>query len=73
VEDSRQFSNVLPSLNATFLDLIPKEDKVEDLNKFLPIDLHNIMYKIITKVIVNPINDFLPFLIYQEKTGYVEG
>jgi hypothetical protein len=39
VEDSRLHSNVLLALNATFLALVPKEDKVEDPNKFRPITL----------------------------------
>jgi hypothetical protein len=73
VEDSHYFSDVLLSLNATFLFLIPKGDKVEDPSKFRLISLCNVVYKIIMKVIVNHLKTLLPFLISQEQTGYVEG
>jgi hypothetical protein len=46
---------------------------VEDPNKFRPITLYNMVYKIIMKVIENYLKDLLPFLISQEKIGYVEG
>jgi hypothetical protein len=50
MEDSNKFLKFLPALNYTFLTLIPKEDKVEYPNIFVPISLCNVIYKIISKV-----------------------
>jgi hypothetical protein len=73
VEDSRKFVNVLPSLDATFLALIPKEEKVEDPSKFRPITLCSVIYKIIRKVIENHLKSFFPSPISLEQTRYVKG
>ena len=51
VEQSRLSSRILLSLNATFLTLIPKSEGVDTPDKFRPISLCNVIYKIITKVI----------------------
>jgi hypothetical protein len=72
VEDSKIHSNVLPSLNTTFLSLIP-EDKVEDSINFHPIALYNVIFKIITKFTANHLKPLLPSLISTKKTGCVEG
>jgi len=63
VEDSIKFFKFLPTLNFTFLTVIPKEDKVEDPNRFRPISLCNVIYKIISKVIENCLKPLLPLLI----------
>jgi len=65
MEDTRSFTNILPTLNATFLTLIP-EDKFEDPSKFIPISLCNVVYKLITKFIANHLNLILHHLISQE-------
>jgi hypothetical protein len=53
VEESRASGLVLPTLNATFLTLIPKEERVTNPKKFRPIALCNVIYKIIMKVVAN--------------------
>jgi hypothetical protein len=53
VEESRSSGQVLQAFNATFLSLIPKEERVTNPKQFRPIDLCNFIYKIITKVIAN--------------------
>ena len=53
MEDSRKSGNILKSLNATFLTLIPKESGTEDPGKLRPIALRNVIYKIISKTIAN--------------------
>jgi hypothetical protein len=73
VEDSKRFKKVLPSFNATFLSLIPKEEKVETPHKLHPISLCNFIYKLISKIIVNRLKSLLPSLISPEQLGYVEG
>jgi hypothetical protein len=73
VEDSHLHSNFIPDLNITFLTFIPKEDKVENPNKFFLISLCNMVYRIITKVIANRLKFLLPSLISLKQTSYVEG
>jgi hypothetical protein len=64
---------VLQALNATFLTLIPKEERVTNPKQFRPIALCNVIYKIITKVIANRLKPILPYVISKEQVGYVEG
>jgi exonuclease III len=73
VEESRSSGKVLPALNATFLTLIPKEERVTNLKNFRPIALCNVIYKIISKVIALRLKPILPFIISKEQSGYVEG
>ena len=42
-------------------------------DRFRPIALCNVVYKIISKVIENRLKPLLPTLVSEEKTGYVEG
>jgi hypothetical protein len=69
----KSFSLVLPALNATFLTLIPKEERVTNPKQFRPIALCNVIYKIITKVIANQTQTHSAFVISKEQAGYVEG
>jgi len=64
---------VLSALNATFLTLNPKEERVTNLNQFRPIALGNVIYKIITKVISLRLKPILPFIISNEQSSYVVG
>jgi hypothetical protein len=73
VEESHIFVKVLPSLNATFLTLIPKEERVTNLKNSRPIALCSVIYKIISKVISLRLKPILPFIISKEQLGYVEG
>ena len=51
VECSRLSGRVTPSLNSTFLALIPKKDKHVSFVDFRPISLCNLVYKLITKIL----------------------
>jgi hypothetical protein len=73
VEESRASGQVLPALNATFLTLIPKEERVTNPKQFRPIALCNVIYKIITKVVANRLKPILTHIISKEQAGYVEG
>ena len=66
VEESRSKRGVLKYFNATFLTLIPKEEGEDNPNKFRPIALCNVIYKIISKVITNRLKPLLPNLIIPE-------
>lgn len=73
MESSRAAGSILLALNATFLTLIPKTDTAATPAKFRPISLCNVIYKIISKVIVNRLKPLMPSLISQEQTSFVEG
>jgi hypothetical protein len=62
-----------PYSECTFLALIPKEVKSTNPNKFFPIALCNVIYKIISKVIALFLKPLLPSLITLEQSRYVEG
>eukprot|EP00253_Pinus_taeda_P028760 PITA_28760 len=73
VEDSKRLGTILKSLNSTFLMLIPKVEEAKTPEKFRPIALCNVIYKIISKVIANRLKSILPGIISEEQSGYVEG
>lgn len=73
VEDSRRFKTILKALNESFIALIPKQEKATSPDIFRPIELCNVIYKIISKVISNRLKPLLPTLVSEEQTGYVEG
>ena len=73
VEESRKKKGVLRPFNATFLSLIPKEMGADCPDKFKPIALCNVVYKIISKVIANRLKPLLPSLIFPEQSSFVEG
>lgn len=73
MQESRTSRQVLSALNATFLTLIPKEERVTHPKQFRPIALCNVIYKIITKVIALRLKPILPFIISKDQSGYVEG
>ena len=73
MEDSSKTKKVLKALNASFIALIPKQENSMTPEGFTPIALCYVVYKIISKVIVNRLKPLLPSLISEEQTGYVEG
>jgi len=73
VEDSMRNKTILKSLNTSFVALIPKQHNAQTLERYRPIALCNVVYKIISKVVANKLKPLLPMLIFGEQTGYVEG
>eukprot|EP00253_Pinus_taeda_P028088 PITA_28088 len=73
VEDSRRSGTILKSINSIFLALIPKVEEAKTPDKFRPIALCNVIYKIISKFIANILKTILPGIISEEQLGYVEG
>eukprot|EP00253_Pinus_taeda_P019886 PITA_19886 len=64
---------MFPGLNATFISLAPKDDQPSSPDKYRPIALCNIIYKIVSKVIASRLKLILPLIISPEQSGYVEG
>lgn len=73
VDESRSMHWVLPSLNTTFIALVPKVEESKTPDKYRPIALCNVIYKLISKFVVNRLKPLLPLLIFPEQKGYVEG
>ena len=59
-----------PSLNSTFLTLIPKKEKPSSFTNFSPISLCNLLYKLISKVIIVRLKPFLESHISIEQFGF---
>lgn len=73
VEESRTLRWMYPAMNATFIALIPKTKDSSSPDKYRPIALCNIIYKIVSKVIALRLKPILPLIISPEQSGYVEG
>ena len=72
----RQFhetGSFVRSLNATFLVLIPKKGRAEDLKDFKPISLVGGLYKWLTKVLANRLKVVLAKVISTSQNAFVEG
>ena len=64
---------MLKAFNATFLALIPKEKEANMVEKFRPIALCNVIYKIVSKLVANRLKPLLKYIVSKEKGGFVEG
>jgi hypothetical protein len=50
-------------VNVTHMALIPKKQNLEHVTEFRPISLCNVIYKVISKVMVNRLKRILPAII----------
>ena len=60
-------------LNLTNIVLIPKVKQPEKMSDVCPINLCNIMYKIISKVLTNHLKQILPHVISSTQSAFVPG
>ena len=64
------FSN---ELHTTLLVLIPKNERSESIKQFRPISLCNVVYKILTKVLVNRLKNCIGKLVNPLQASFVPG
>ena len=72
IDQTRVSGFVPPSLNSTFLALIPKKDKPRTFADFRPISLCNLLYKLIAKIIAGRLKPFLDLGISREQFVFLK-
>ena len=73
IKKSQSCNKIGGSTNSAFLAFIPKEKEAHSFDRFQPISLCNIGYKLITKIIANRLKCILPHLIPENQGGFVKG
>jgi hypothetical protein len=61
------------SINATNIALVPKVSSSECVTEFRPINLCNVLYKLISKVLANRLKEVLPAIISSNQSAFISG
>lgn len=64
---------MIKPLNHTFVTLIRKNEKPNDVEHFCSISLYNIVYKIITKILTNHLRQILDRVIFPYQSTFIPG
>ena len=70
---SQRCDKIGGNTNSAFLALIPKEKDANSFDRFQPISLCKIGYKIITKIMARRLKNILPYLILENQEGFIKG
>ena len=71
--DFLNYGQMLGGVNFTHVVLIPKVKSPESMAQFRPISLCNVIYKIISKILVNRMKKVLPRVISESQSAFVPG
>ena len=67
-------TRVVPELlNSTFISLIPKIKHPKKVSDYRPISLCNVIYKLISKVLVNRLKKFMASAIPKSQSAFLSG
>lgn len=61
------------STNSTILTLLPKFPGSTIIKDYRPISCCNILYKVISKILVNRLKPLLPYIILPNQTAFIKG
>ena len=73
VLDFLNCGKMLSSINFTHIALVPKVKSPDCMPQFRPISLCNVLYKIVSKVLVNRMKVILPWVISDSQSAFVLG
>lgn len=73
VLDILNFGVMPAALNLTFIALISKVKIPSCVTEFRPISLCNVLYKLISKVLVNRLKKVLPYIISPTQRAFISG
>lgn len=62
----------LQSINGSYISLIPKHDNAIKVSDYRPISLLNTSIKIITKLLANRLQQFMPSLVHKNHYGFIK-
>lgn len=65
--------SLLKALNHTYITLIPKINFPNEVHHFRPINLCNVVYKIISKIMVNRLKPFMDSLVTPFQNAFIRG
>jgi len=73
VENFISLRTIIQPLNATFLTLIPKENRANSHGNFRWISLCNMACRVISKVVTNKLKPLMDMIISKQRGGYASG
>lgn len=71
VEEDKVLGRIFGALNVTFLDLIPKKLNPTSFNDFRPFSFYNLMYKLISQILVKRLKGVLSNHLSEEHFGFL--